>query len=340
MRLAIISFFVLLWVGIFAGLYWYYGLRSAGPGTVQDPTVRTKPLEKYSIEALRTRKPQTGAIVIGAEQERTEEYISRIFTFESEGKKVSGQINLPAQEGTYPLIVMMRGFAPAETYFTGEGSQRAGQYLAARGYITVSPDFLGFGESDEPSGDAMESRFQTYTTVLDLIASLPAISSEIQTQFPGGPRADLKKTGMWAHSNGGHIALTVLEVTGASYPTVLWAPVTKPFPYSVFYYMDEAGDGGKMLRKIVAEFETNYNADRFSLTEYTDLIKAPIQLHQGTADEAVPLRWSDEFNFQMTEKEKDFEYVVHDGEDHNFSKGGWDEVMKQTEEFFKKRFAN
>ncbi len=338
MKRVIIPVFVVLWIVIFGLIYRGFFRDKKVSKTIQTTLTKEKPLEKYSIESLRTRKPQTGSVRIGDELDKTELYVSRIFYFESEGKTVSGLLNTPAEAGTYPLVIMLRGFVPEETYFTGEGTQHGGQYLAAKGYITIAPDFLGFGTSDKASGDAMESRFQTYTTVLDLIASLPVLSKEIRSAVPG-TAPDLNKVGIWAHSNGGHIALTVLEATGAQYPTVLWAPVTKPFPYSVFYYMDEADDGGKMLRKIVAEFEADYDADKYSATSYLDWLKAPIQLHQGTADEAVPLRWSDEFNAVMADKDTEFEYVVHDGEDHNFSKGGWDDVMKQSEEFLRKHLS-
>src|SRR5690606_5347887 len=87
---------------------------------------------------------------------------------------------------------------------------------------------------------------------------------------------------IWAHSNGGQIALTTLEATGKMIPTSLWAPVTKPFPYSVLYYTDESADRGKFIRTELAKFEAIYNADQFAITDYVDRIKAPIQLHQGT----------------------------------------------------------
>ena len=65
----------------------------------------------------------------------------------------------------------------------------------------------------------------------------------------------------WGHSNGGQVALTILEITGKDYPTTLWAPVTKPFPYSILYYTDESEDKGKYIRRELSRFENLYNTD-------------------------------------------------------------------------------
>ena len=101
-----------------------------------------------------------------------------------------------------------------------------GEYFRDNEYITLAPDFLGYGGSDSESSNIFESRFQTYTTVLTLLKSIN------KENFPNW---DQKNIFIWAHSNGGQIALTVLEITGENYPTVLWAPVTESFPYSILF---------------------------------------------------------------------------------------------------------
>ena len=134
---------------------------------------------------------------------------------------------------------------------------------------------FGIWGSDNPSSDVFEERFQTYLAAVDLLASVRSL-----------PATDPSRVGIWAHSNGGQIALTVLEVTGSTYPTTLWAPVTRAFPYSILYYTDEADDKGKALRNKLADFERDYDADLYSMVNFLDRIKAPLQLHQGTADDA------------------------------------------------------
>jgi len=113
---------------------------------------------------------------------------------------------------------------------------------------------------------------------------------------------------------------------------VLWAPVSKPFPYSILYYTDEAEDRGKALRKKLADFEKDYDVELYSLTNYLDRIKAPIQIHQGTLDEAVPRRWTDELV-----KRIEVDYRVYPGADHNLV-GGWSQAVQRSIDFWEKHW--
>jgi len=115
----------------------------------------------------------------------------------------------------------------------------------------------------------------------------------------------------------------------------LWAPVTKYFLYSILYYMDEADDGGKALRKSLAGFEADYNVNEFTLTNYLDRMTGPIQFHQGTADEAVPKVWSDEFVDKVKTAGGTITYYVYPGADHNMQ-GSWNTVVDRDIEFFTK----
>ena len=140
---------------------------------------------------------------------------------------------------------------------------------------------------------------------------------------------------LWGHSNGGQIALVILEIAGEDYPTTLWAPVTKPFPYSILYYTDESEDKGKYIRRELAKFENLYNADSFSIDEYFEKIKAPLQIHQGTADEAVPVLWSNEFVKKLEKLDIDITYYQYVGANHNMVPS-WNTVVSRDLPFFKK----
>ena len=122
------------------------------------------------------------------------------------------------------------------------------------------------------------------------------------------------------------------------YPTVLWAPVSKPFPYSILYYTDDYEDRGKALRKAIADFEKDYDIELYSLTNYLDKINAPIELHQGTTDESVPQKWSDTLAAQLKEKGKEIEYFIYPGADHNLL-GGWNPAAARSLDFYEKYLA-
>lgn len=308
-------------------IFYVYSLSSFQPTTPISSTDTTmkRPLLKYSLLELAKREPQAGQIQLGDVVATHPTYTTYTYTFTTEGKTVSGLANIPNGEGPFPVIVQFRGYVDPSIYETGVGTRRSGEVYAQNGYITFAPDFLNYAQSDESqTNNIFEDRFLTYTTALDMI--------EAASTFP---KADPNNIAIWGHSNGGHIALTVLAITGKPYPTALWAPVTKPFPYSVLYYTDESVDQGKFIRGELARFEGLYDVNQFTFPSYIDRITAPIQLHQGTADDAVPVAWSDQFAKVLEEKGKNVEYYRYPGADHNMA-GSWDSVVQKDVAFFQK----
>jgi len=306
-------------------------------GKLGNPSPTEKPLKKYSYKSLKTRKSQEGKITIDKILKDDDRFTSYRFFFTTGGKRVSGLMNVPKNISNLPVMVLIRGYVDQTIYTTGEGTRRVGEEFASQGFITLSPDLLGYGSSDKPSSDAMEERFQTYTTILDLLESIKTLNEALEKQ--NLPLARTESVGIWGHSNGGQIALSILEITGATYPTILWAPVSKPFPYSILYYTDDANDHGKALRKVVAQFEAEYDSELYSLINYFDWIKAPLQLHQGTADEAVPQAWSDILYDTLKEKEIPVTYYTYSGENHNFNTGGWQTAFDRGLSFIKKELG-
>jgi len=283
--------------------------------------------EKYSLESLAMGTVEPGKLEIDPENE--------VFSFEFDPgintgklKTTTGAIKLPKGEGTFPIILMIRGYVDQEIYKTGVGTSSAAEVLAENGYITVAPDFLGYAQGDRESESVLETRFQTYVTILSLLKSLDQIEAW-----------DGKNLGIWAHSNGGQIALTTLAVTGRPIPTTLWAPVTRPFPYNILYYTDESEDEGRFIRRELGTFEKEYDAREYSFTTYLRGITAVIQIHQGTNDDAVPLNWSEEFSRALDEASVENKLYIYSGVDHNM-RPRWDEVMAQDLEFFRVNLAD
>jgi len=333
-------FAVIVAIGVFVSVaffVWQNNLDTADFALKPIVQIQEKPLDKYTFENLSKRQFNPSKITLGDLIEENNDFVSRFFFFEDNGKSVSGLINIPTGKGPFPVVVMFRGYVDREIYTTGIGTQRAGEVFARNGFMTVAPDFLGYGESDNPSEDVMEERFQTYTTALTLLSSIENLNRAL-SENKIDARADSDKVGIWGHSNGGQIALSVLEISESTVPTVLWAPVTKPFPYSILYYTDEFNDRGKMLRQVIARFEEDYNVDNYDLTKFLEKIRAPIQVHQGTQDDAVPQEWSDEFTSEMEKLGKDIEYFTYSGSDHNLVPNGWTLAVGRGIDFYNNFF--
>ncbi len=306
-----------------------------------------KPFEKYSFDILSKSDIKSGKITIGDILEEKDNFTSYVFTFEfypspesKEIKKTTGMINIPKGYSKHPIILMFRGYVDQKLYITGMGTKNASYFFADKGFITIAPDFLGYAGSDKEADNIFESRFQTYVTSIALLNTLKEIPENEMLITDSIPLVNklLNSSDLfiWGHSNGGQIALTVLEITGKDISTVLWAPVSKPFPYSILYYTDESEDQGKLIRYELAKFEELYDTNQYSLLNYFDRINpnTKIQIHQGTYDDAVPVDWSNSLYKKLKDLNLNVDYFTYPGADHNLQPS-WNFAIERSLIFFK-----
>lgn len=253
------------------------------------------------------------------------DFATRQFRFLSEGRWITGMINYhPEKSSLSPVIIMIRGYADKAGYYSGYGTWRVADELAGAGFATMSIDFLGFGGSDGESIDMLEARFEKVVGVLDLIESVKQL-----------PWVDKERIGIWAHSNGGQIALSILEITGENYPTILWAPMTNPFPQSVLDTADDLDDKGAAVKKAIADFEKKYDSRRYAFDNYLNWIEAPMAIYQGTADEWCKAEWQEGLQGRLVNLGKRVELKILPGDDHNLGKN-WGEVVEENVEWYGK----
>lgn len=328
------------------------------------------PLKKYSIpnlaaEVKENQKiyPEIEIVKLLNEDDLESSVDIYLFKYRSQGKTISGTINISREILTssepiedLPIIVMIRGYVPLEIYYPGNGTKNAAKVLAENAFITIAPDYLGFGESDPETEDPWENRFVKIKNTADLILTL----RQNNTLILPNPTTDLtassaatknikltfnhEKMAIWGHSNGGQIAVTTLEVLGENIPTSLWAPVLAPFPYSVLYFSDEDLDEGKEARKFVALFEEDYDVFDFSLTQHLDLLNAKLQIQHGSNDDSALPVWTTDFlakveleNKKRREnnlKEIEIDHYQYPGAGHNLE-GAWNTAIQKDLLFFK-----
>ena len=330
--------FGLIVVGSVLGYFtwnWYKTRIDPRGGNKQSKSLN---LEKYDFDSLRQayKEGQFGKgelqilgnlpIVEKLKGKEKDGFVTKEISFESDGKKISGMMNYhPEKSSLSPVVIMIRGFAESEGYFIGSGSWKVANELARQsadklGYATISLDFLGYGNSDKESSDVLEARFQKVTQVIDLIETVKKI-----------PWVDKQRIAIWAHSNGGQIALSVLEVTKENYPTILWAPMTQPFPESVL----STNEADSPINGIIADFQKYYDARRYAFENYYDWIKAPVLIQQGTNDQWCKVEWQEIVVEGINKYNKLAQLVIYEGADHNL-KGSWDEAVKKDLDFLGK----
>jgi len=291
---------------------------------------KSSKIEKVG-KALVVEEARKELIKRGDLKGKTFNFETSAITFESNRKKISGMMNVPdfakASSRRSPAIIMIRGFAEAEGYFVGSGSWKMADELARNGFVTISLDFLGFGLSDQESTDILEARFEKPVSVLDLIESVKNLDF-----------VNPEKIGIWAHSNGGQIAISVLEITGKNYPTVLWAPMTNPFPKSVLETIDEESESGQIVKNRIEEFEKEYDSKLYSIDNFYNDIQAPVLIHQGTTDEWCKVSWQKDLQNKLKKIGKEVTLDIREDNDHNL-KQSWDDVAKMDIEFFREKLG-
>ncbi len=334
------------------------------------------PLLKYTIENLGQRSYQTNPLSIISFEETQPLFDSYLFSYQTLNKKVSGWLNIPhsCQNQTCPTVILVRGYATPENYYSGYGTKRAAAVFAQNGYITLSPDFLGFGQSDPEPTDPWEARFVKPINVIELLFSLekfPYLSSssvptnhksieasknEIASQSTDNnaeptmsvnTQIDTTQIFFWAHSNGGQIVLSVLEALSKPIPSSLWAPVSAPFPYSILFFTRTDVDEGKEARAWLAMFEREYDVLDFSATQHLNRLTAPIQIHHGTQDQDALWVWSQSLcemieleNKTRHEEQSDLNPIfytlfLYPGADHNLQPNShWSQAIQRDLDFY------
>ena len=172
------------------------------PSPVPTSTQTTlQAIQPYTIEGLRQHEYQSGDVTVLGQIEETKDFISYLIEYPSDGLNIRGVMQIPTRgEPPYPVIVMNHGWAARTEYRSGDGTNRAAEYLNTRGYLTISSDYRSWATSDIGpslfySGLAID--------VVNLLAALPSI-----------PEADANRVGMWGHSMGGGVTMKVLTIVG------------------------------------------------------------------------------------------------------------------------------
>lgn len=66
---------------------------------------------------------------------------------------------------------------------------------------------------------------------------------------------------------------------------------------------------------------------------FLDKAAVPVQIHHGTADDSVPLEWSQKLEKKLIDSKKEVQLYVYENQPHEFTTS-WSEVMSRTLEFF------
>jgi dipeptidyl aminopeptidase/acylaminoacyl peptidase len=320
--------------------------------TVTPPPTPTRTPEQalypYTIEGLREHEFQSGDITVGGMSLETEDFIRYPIEYPSDGLTITGILQVPKiGKPPYPVIVMNHGFFSRTIYHSGDGTDRAAEFLNRRGYLTVSSDYRTWANADTGvslyySGLAID--------VINLMNAIPSI-----------PEADPERIGMWGHSMGGGVTLKVLTVDSRVKAAVLYSSVSADFADIIERWgpgclgdvlEGEAAYGcnssdvlplGLPDDLIAAYFNSATDSGMLKTVSplyHFDFVTAPVQIVYGTEDGKVlsgtPPEWSKKMYDGFIEAGKDAQLFAHTGEKHSFRDDQWFAFMERSAHFFDK----
>jgi dipeptidyl aminopeptidase/acylaminoacyl peptidase len=296
---------------------------------------------------LREREYESGIITRGEPVLETENFTRYLISYPSDGLTITGVLQIPkVGEPPYPVIVMNHGFFSRYIYYSGDGTDRAAEFLNRRGYLTVSSDYRSWGSSD--TGESLFYSGQVID-VINLMNALPSI-----------PEADTDRIGMWGHSMGGGITAKVLTIVGSRIKAaVLYSSVSADFADVIGrwgpgcvgdVYEGEATYGCNSSDILPLDLSPNLTASYFDATTdpvmleavsplyHFDLVKAPVQVVYGTEDgktsAGTPPEWSQKMYQAFVDAGVDAEIFGYHGEEHSFIGDPWFVFMAKTQLFF------
>jgi uncharacterized protein len=301
---------------------------TAPPSPTPDPWAEYAPL---TIEGLRARSYGEGEIEIVDVMEETSNFTRYLIAYHSDGLRLTGMLNRPKGDGPFPVIILNHGYYPLDVYQTGNGSKLAADYLANRGFLTISPDFRSHAGSDNAPNLFRAGH------VIDTLNLIP-LAQKLPDAQPG-------KVGMWGHSNGGAITAKAITISDQIAAAVIYSPassnIVEDYQFRVGRSRSRAPSSTPRgtISRVTTEFPVTPDQapdlyERLSPLPYLTYVDAPIQIHWGTADETVPYKWPGDLLDGLKAAGKQVEYFEYEGQPHSFQGTANQLYLKRIAEFF------
>jgi uncharacterized protein len=306
------------------------------PTSTPVPTATPVP-DPLEISAMRARDYPGSDIVVEKVLDPGVNYNRYYVSYRSDGLKIYALMTVPMGEKPatgWPVILFNHGYIPPEVYVSTERYVAYVDLIARSGYIVFRSDYRGHGNSEGQANGAYSSPDYT-VDVLNALASVKRY-----------PDADPNRIGMWGHSMGGYITLRAMVISKDIKAGVIWGGVVASYPDLLTKW--RRGPGASIMPtpsprswrfSLLQQYGSPEQNPAFwnsiSANSYLSDISGPLQLHHGTADEEVPLEFSELLFYQMLDAGKYVELYKYDGDNHNISHN-FSTAMQRSIEFFDK----
>lgn len=254
-------------------------------------------------------------------------------TYKSEDLTISGIMNIPNGKGPFPVIITNHGYINTDYYTNGRGLKREQDYLARQGYAVLHPDYRNHAQSDKDEDANLKLHLGYVEDVINAVYAVK--NSDLKT-------INKEKIGMLGHSLGGGIALSIMVAKPDLVQAyVLFAPMSSDYRDNFYRWIARRREpkyGRPQTMKLIIEKygspEVNPEFwDNISAKTFLDKVRSPVEVHHGTADQSVPLAWSEKLAESFKLHNQEIKLYTYEGEKHEFIKA-WPQVMRRTVQFF------
>lgn len=282
---------------------------------------------ELSIPALFDYMPTGRDLQLGAVQDDNNSYTRYTISYRSDDLRISGILNIPKGTGPFPVLFLNHGYIDPSEYTNGRGLRREQDYFARHGFAVLHSDYRCHAQSDCPGGNRVTQRLGYVRDVINAVAAV---------KYSGDSRLSTTSFGMLGHSMGGGITQRLVvsqpELIDAA---VLYAPVSMDEAASFERYTSRRPEEARAV--IDAYGAPSSNPDfwnNLSAKTFLDRITVPLLFFQGTADTSVEKSWTDESVQMLKAAKKNVDYVIYDGQPHEFTTQ-WEDFMRRSVDFFR-----
>ncbi len=342
----IIIFFIVIGVGAIGAQAWQQleqeisasSIAITAPDKVEEftvgPTVlgETVDFSPASLPALMECDFNGRNLTVGQALATTDRYTRYYITYGSGELTISGIMNVPRGDGPFSLLILNHGHIDTSVYTNGRGLKREQDYLARQGYVVIHPDYRNHAQSSKDNRDTLAVRLGYVEDVINAVYAVRA--AEL-------PYVDEERIGMLGHSMGGGITLSALVVEPDLIDAaVLYAPVSGDMRLSYERWIERDSNNAAVITKTYGSPEQAPQFwDDLSAETFYDRIKAPVRIFHGTADDSVPLGWSQDTLDLLRQTGVEAELTVYSGAPHEFI-SDWSLFMQDSAMFFRKHLDN
>lgn len=289
------------------------------------PTLSSTPDPYYlwSNAYLRSRTYGGGQIEFVEVMEQERYFTRYLIRYPSDGIMIYGFANIPNDDQIHPVIVALHGYIDPSVYDTLDYTTMYADALANAGYVVLHPNLRGYQPSDD--GENL-FRVGMAIDVLNLLGLVQSQSGGADPLKNANPNA----IGLWGHSMGGGITTRVLTVTDDVKAAVLYAAMTGDEQKNYNAIREWSGQT-RGLDELNVPAEALLN---ISSMYFFENITAAVSIHHGTADELVPMEWSQTTCSQLQALGKDVECLYYENMPHTFYGDGNQQFIQNTVKFF------